>query len=68
MVCEIAVLSLLRSMESLKPVADSRWRRDRLLILCYHGISLEDEHDWRPAFYFRTAGLGTALQTLRATR
>lgn len=30
---------------------DSRWRRQRLLILCYHGISLEEEHLWRPATY-----------------
>jgi len=29
-------------------VRDSEWRRQRLLILCYHSISLEDEHQWRP--------------------
>ncbi|HMD70339.1 MAG TPA: polysaccharide deacetylase family protein [Bryobacteraceae bacterium] len=38
--------------------AHSRWRRQRLLILCYHGLSLRDEHVWRnlfvtPAFFRR---------------
>lgn len=30
---------------------DSEWRRQRLLILCYHSFSLEDEHQWRPTAY-----------------
>jgi len=44
-------LGLLRAAGVFNRVRDSRWRDQRLMILCYHGISLDEEHLWRPATY-----------------
>lgn len=44
---------------------DSRWRQNRLLILCYHGISLDDEHQWRPALYMARDQFEARLSLLK---
>lgn len=46
--------------------ARSAWRRDRLIILCYHGISLEDEHLWDPTLYMSSEDFGRRLEMLRS--
>lgn len=46
-------------------VRRSRWRRDRLLILCFHGVSLDDEHLWKPTLFIRQDVLRERLAQLR---
>jgi len=58
-------LTLLKSCGAFRLIEASSWRRQRLLILCYHGISLEDEHEWRPALYLRPAQFERRLEILR---
>lgn len=61
---KLATLDLLKGAGMFELVANSRWRRERLLILCYHGISLEDEHLWRPFLYLSSAQLANRLEAL----
>lgn len=65
---KLAALGFLRSAGAFEVVANSKWRRDRLLILCYHGTSLEDEHQWRPPLYLSPQILEQRLQSMRASR
>jgi len=46
-----AALTAIRLGGGLAIASRSRWRGDRLLILCYHGFALEDEHVWDPALF-----------------
>lgn len=63
---KLAALQFLKSAGVFEAVANSNWRRNRLLILCYHGVSLEDEHQWRPALYLPQQILEQRLESLRA--
>ncbi len=46
-------------------VAGSEWRRSRLVILCYHGVALEDEHRWHPSLFISAEGFRARLRLLR---
>ena len=43
----------------------SRWRRSRLLILGYHGVSLADEHEWDPSLFMSPEDLAGRLRLLK---
>jgi peptidoglycan/xylan/chitin deacetylase (PgdA/CDA1 family) len=49
-------------------LAQSSWRRQRLMILCYHGVSLDDEHQWHSGLYVSQAQLERRLTLLRRNR
>ncbi len=61
-------LALSRQLGLSNFVAHSGWRRQRLLILCYHGVALEDEHRWNPSLYVSAAHLDRRLALLRRNR
>ncbi len=58
----------LRSLETLgvsSILSRSRWRRDHLLILAYHGISQEDEHLWSPELYMPPEFFHRRMETIK---
>jgi peptidoglycan/xylan/chitin deacetylase (PgdA/CDA1 family) len=62
-----AALSLLRGIGAY-PVLSSLNRRDRkLLILCYHGIALHDEHQWMEGLYVAPHRFRQRLEILKAS-
>lgn len=46
-------------------VHNSSWRRQRLLILAYHGISLSDEHRWNGSQFLSTDTLRSRFELLK---
>ena len=62
---KLATLRVLRGSGVFRLVANSPWRQRRLLILCYHGTSLEDEHLWRPSLYMDPQKLEQRLESLK---
>lgn len=60
--------SLLRTLKAagiFDRVRDSRWRQRRLLILCYHSVSLDDENQWRPGQFLTPARLRDRFEFLK---
>ncbi len=49
-------------------LARSGWRSKRLLILCYHGFALRDEHHWDPQLFVSRQTFRRRLRFLRDNR
>lgn len=62
---KLAVLRTAKKCGLFEATAASEWRRRRLLILCYHGFSLDDEHLWDPALYITPGRFRERLTFLR---
>src|ERR1700742_4350588 len=60
-----AALHSLRATGLFALSADVR-RRNTLVILCYHGISLRDEHEWAGGLYITPSLFRRRLEFLRA--
>jgi peptidoglycan/xylan/chitin deacetylase (PgdA/CDA1 family) len=60
-----ATLGTLKNSGVFKLVNSSGWRRRRLLILAYHGISLADEHLWNASLFMHAEVFHNRLQLLR---
>ncbi len=43
----------------------SGFRNDRLLVLAYHGVSIDDEHEWNPSLFVSEAFLRRRFELLR---
>jgi peptidoglycan/xylan/chitin deacetylase (PgdA/CDA1 family) len=60
-----ALLSTLKKAGIFSLAGQSAQRRESLLILCYHGISLDDEHSWLPNLFITPEVFRQRLQSLR---
>ena len=62
-----ATLTAAKSAGILNMVQHSNWRRHRLLILGYHGISMSDEHLWNGSHFLSEERFYERLKLLKST-
>ncbi|HTT25180.1 MAG TPA: polysaccharide deacetylase family protein [Candidatus Sulfotelmatobacter sp.] len=61
----VNVFRALKSAGIFDRVRDSRWRQQKLLILCYHCLAVEDENLWRPALFLTQDRLRQRFEMLK---
>lgn len=62
---KLSLLHVARALGVFSAAARSRRRSRQLLILCYHGISIDDEHEWKPGLFMTAALFESRLKRLR---
>ena len=62
---KLAVLAASRATGTFRLLRSSEWRRDRLLVVGYHGVALDDEHRWKPTLYVTPTVLEKRFEILR---
>ena len=62
------VLLGLRNLGVMGAVARSPWRQKRLLILCYHSLSVDQEHEWRRPLFFTPGEFDARLELIARHR
>jgi len=65
---KVRLLGLLRGCRIFSVVGSSPWRRRRLLILGYHGVSIDDEHLWDPLLFHSPECFRIRLEAIRRAR
>ncbi len=66
MMAKRSLLGALKFTGAFHSLAESQWRNGKLLILCYHGVSLEDEHEWRPTSFMTDTVFESRLKMLHS--
>ncbi|MGE5488837.1 MAG: polysaccharide deacetylase family protein [bacterium] len=61
-------LRCLRKAGAFRSAESSGWRKRRLLIIGYHGVSLDDEHHWDASLYLSAAAFEQRLLILKENR
>jgi peptidoglycan/xylan/chitin deacetylase (PgdA/CDA1 family) len=64
-VAKRSVLGASSRLGLLSGIRDSGWRQRRLMILCYHSISLDDEYRWSGAYSMSPGMLAARFRMLR---
>ena len=60
-----ACLTAGRSCGLFKLASSSHFRNSRLLVLGYHGVSLADEHQWKPALFLSVDTFRRRMEALK---
>lgn len=58
-------LSGLKACGIFKLVENSKWRRERLMILAYHGLSIDDEHIWDPELFMHPEVFRSRMERIK---